>query len=246
MSGQSILAGAVPGQSSDSAPEGRPEIFETDVTVRAEYQKLGCAFDSARGSIGLDSLRLDWYKEETSSAQAWFMDPARGDDQLTEPQALKAWLRDLQGINGVESFKATVLNRKEGKLEERQHVWVFTGFDRNKEDETRNTRAATLKNSSKDFTSAQLADAQSKVFSFAAWCGGNGSNSGGGKSKKGSQGKLVDVVALRTKFSVKLNTSVKFASTALREAIEKYQKFVEQDEKEFYDRFKSNPESLAF
>ena len=70
----------------------------------------------------------------------------------------------------------------------------------------------------------------------------SGNSGGGSKGKKATHGKLVDVVALRTKFSVKLNTSVKFASTALREAIEKYQKFVEQDEKEFYDRFKRPPE----
>ena len=97
------------------------------------------------------------------------MDPQRGDDQLTEAQALKAWLRDLQGINGVESFKSRVLNRKKGEMEERQHVWVFTGVSRHNEDETRNTKAATLKNSNKEFTSAQIQEAQNKVFSFAAW-----------------------------------------------------------------------------
>ncbi|CAK9026741.1 unnamed protein product, partial [Durusdinium trenchii] len=59
------------------------------------------------------------------------------EDQLTEPQVLKAWLRDLQGHNGVESFKKTVYNRKTGENEERQFVWVQAVIDRRKEEETR-------------------------------------------------------------------------------------------------------------
>ena len=53
------------------------------------------------------------------------MDAARGEDILTEPECLRAWLRDVQGHNGVESFKTQVLNRKTGQMEERQHVWVL-------------------------------------------------------------------------------------------------------------------------
>ena len=36
---------------------------------------------------------------------------------------------------------------------------------------------------------------------------------------------------------MKLNTAVKFASTALLEAVDKFKTFVDRDEKEFYERF---------
>ena len=68
-----------------------------------------------------------------------------------------------------------------------------------------------------------------------------GAMSGGsGKGKKGgNSGKLVDVVAVRTRFSCKLASSIKFASTALCEACEKFRTFVDKDEPEFYERFLS-------
>lgn len=97
------------------------------------------------------------------------MSPERGEDQLTEPQTLKAWLRDLQGHNGVESFKKKVLNRKTGEMEERQHVWVMVGFERRKLEENRSTKSSTLSVANKDYTSAQVQEAQNQVLSFAAW-----------------------------------------------------------------------------
>ena len=92
------------------------------------------------------------------------MHPDRGDDQLTEPQCLKAWLRDVGGL--AETFKRSVLNRKTGEFEERQHVWVFTGIGRSNADETRNSRSTALKNVNKDYTTAQLQEAANRVFSF--------------------------------------------------------------------------------
>lgn len=97
------------------------------------------------------------------------MSPERGEDQLTEPQTLRAWLRDLQGHNGVESFKKKVINRKTGDMEERQHVWVQTGFERHKLEENRSTKSSSVSVSNKDFTTAQVQEAQNKVFAFAAW-----------------------------------------------------------------------------
>ena len=90
----------------------------------------------------------------------------RGEDQLTEPQALKAWLRDVGGM--AETFKAKVLNRKAGEHEERQHVWVSIGLERNKEEETRKSRTSCLKNTTKDYTSAHLQESASRVFAFAS------------------------------------------------------------------------------
>lgn len=63
-------------------------------------------------------------------------------------------------------------------------------------------------------------------------------------NKNASAGKLVDVVALRSKFGMKLSSSVKFASTSLREAIGKYRKFVDVDEAGFYARFESHSKAL--
>ena len=64
----------------------------------------------------------------------------------------------------------------------------------------------------------------------------------GNSSKKSTSGagKLVDVVALRARFSVKLATSVKFAGTALSEAVQKYRNFVDKEEVDFYERFQSH------
>ena len=90
-----------------------------------------------------------------SDYKVYFMSPDRGEDQLTEPQVLKAWLRDLQGHNGVESFKKTVYNRKTGENEERQFVWVQAVIDRRKEEETRATKSSTLKDVTKEYTSQQ-------------------------------------------------------------------------------------------
>ena len=32
--------------------------------------------------------------------------PERGEDRMTEEETLRAWMRDLSGHNGVQSFKA--------------------------------------------------------------------------------------------------------------------------------------------
>ena len=99
------------------------------------------------------------------------MSPERGDDQLTEAESLRAWLRDTQGHHGTESFNKTVLNRKTGQMEQRLHVWVLTGFERKKSEETRTTKTTSLLNQTKDYTSAQLQEANNRVFSFASWRG---------------------------------------------------------------------------
>ena len=120
------------------------------------------------------------YREEQSAAQvqrtgskwkgmcwteykAYFMSEKRGDDQLTEPEALRAWLRDLQGHNGVESYKASVLNRKSGDMEQRQFVYVNVGQTRDKEHETKTSRTSSLACRTTDFTTAQVQEAQLRV-----------------------------------------------------------------------------------
>ena len=91
------------------------------------------------------------------------MSEKRGDDQLTEPEALRAWLRDLQGHNGVESYKASVLNRKSGDMEQRQFVYVNVGQTRDKEHETKTSRTSSLACRTTDFTTAQVQEAQLRV-----------------------------------------------------------------------------------
>lgn len=105
------------------------------------------------------------------------MSDDRGEDKLTEPGTLRAWIRDVQN----DSFKKKVLNRKSGEWEEKQHVWVQTQLTRTKGEESRNTRASSLKNETKDFSSAQVAESQMRVASFASWLRFSGSGSGGCK-----------------------------------------------------------------
>lgn len=88
---------------------------------------------------------------------------------LSEPEVLRAWLRDVQGHNNVESYKAQVLNRRTGSMEERQFVWVCKGARRSKKEENRNTRSSTLSKSSHEFTTAQVQDAQMRVAALVTW-----------------------------------------------------------------------------
>lgn len=65
----------------------------------------------------------------------------------------------------------------------------------------------------------------------------------GKNKKKGTPpggGKLVDLVALRTKYSIKLSSVTKFAVTALNEAVKKYRNFVDNEESDFYGRFQGH------
>lgn len=57
------------------------------------------------------------------------------------------------------------------------------------------------------------------------------------KGKLSGSSKLVDLVAIRSKFSLKLSSVVKFATTALNEALGKYKTFVQSEESAFYERF---------
>jgi len=37
---------------------------------------------------------------------AYFTSEDRGEDRLSKAETLRAWMRDLQGVHGVESFKS--------------------------------------------------------------------------------------------------------------------------------------------
>lgn len=127
---------------------------------------FACRYKEEVSSSQVQRTGQNWTAMCWSQYKTYFMHEDRGDDKLTEAQALKAWMRDIQGFNNVESFKTTVYNRKTGENEERQCVWVNTAIERRKEDETRQTRASTLKNSTKDYSTQQLQEAANKVFSF--------------------------------------------------------------------------------
>ncbi len=93
--------------------------------------RLGCVC-----VVFVAGLSYPRYKETQSSSQvqqtgnhwkamswseycAYFTSPDRGEDRLSKAEALRAWMRDLQGVHGVESFKSkarpVVRRQRKGK-----------------------------------------------------------------------------------------------------------------------------------
>lgn len=105
----------------------------------------------------------------TRSKQLSVRSPERGADRLTESECLRAWLRDISGHNGVESFKTRHYNRKTGAYEDRQCVWVHVGFNREKYEDECNKKSVKLKQISKDPNEVQVKEALMKVASFESW-----------------------------------------------------------------------------
>ena len=61
-----------------------------------------------------------------------------------------------------------VYNRKTGKLESRDHVWVAMSLERGKFEEDTFEKEMTLKQISKDPNDAQIREASNKVASFVS------------------------------------------------------------------------------
>jgi len=61
----------------------------------------------------------------------------------------------LSGFNR-HTIRLQVLNRKTGELEEKDHVWVCTGGQRQKFDESKNERQVAKSSSVKDPTAQQI------------------------------------------------------------------------------------------
>ncbi|CAJ1330120.1 unnamed protein product [Effrenium voratum] len=110
--------------------------------------------------------RSGWEGMDWSTYVVYFTSPKRGEDRLSDSEALRAWMRDLQGNNGVESYKAEVLNRKSGKMELRDHVWVHKKHFRSKTDTDETSRSVTKKKIAKDPTEVQVQEASLKVAAF--------------------------------------------------------------------------------
>lgn len=66
------------------------------------------------------------------------------------------------------SHRHQVYNRKLGKLESRDHVWVAMSLERSKFEEDAFEKEMTLKQISKDPSDAQIREASNKVASFVS------------------------------------------------------------------------------